>query len=180
MHLSKILQSEADSIISAWQQQMFETYQPETAEFLVKKKDRFQNPVGFAIGRCIKVLFGYLLNNTTDEEASKAMDDIVRVRSIQKFTPDEALGFIFGLKDIIRKSVAGYSLDSDYIDQIKLVDDKIDQMMLTAVNIYVQCRVKLIEIKSYELQRAYHKALERSNLFQALEKEIEDSDEKEE
>ena len=86
---------------------------------------------------------------------------MVRVRAVQEFTPSEALAFLFELKSVIRGVVGeadGVALGQEELGEI---DGRVDQLALLAMDIYIECRERIFEIRVNEIRNSSIKVLER-------------------
>src|SRR5512137_1719141 len=105
MGLNDLLQQYRSAIVNQWFETVVGTYQEETRGPLRKQNAPFTNPVGFNTAQGLDGLFDGLLKGMMPAETSRFLDGIVRIRAVQEFAPSEALGFIFQLKDIVRKAL---------------------------------------------------------------------------
>jgi hypothetical protein len=106
MEINLLLLENKQKILKKWFDLISETYPPDTTSFLKGQKNRFDNPVGYTISEGIEVLFEELLRGVDYDRVSPFLDNIIRIRAIQDFTPSQALGFVFLLKKVIREELA--------------------------------------------------------------------------
>lgn len=165
MKLKEHLQNKRSRILSGWVDCIVESYPPETAMFLRNKKDRFANPVGHAIFSETENLFNQLVGGMKKEEASQFLDRLIRIRAIQDFSPGEALGFVFQLKDIVRRSLADELAAGGLEEEILALEAAIDQLAMLAFEIYVGCREQIYEVRVKEHQRNSYMLLRRAGLL---------------
>lgn len=170
-HIQQLLEKRKSGIVKKWFDLVVDTYPPETSNFLKKEKDPFHNPVGKTTVSCLEVLFDYLLDKSDEQTLISHLDPVIRIRSIQSFSPSRAIGFIFFLKTIIR-----VELKDDSIDSIELsaIDFKIDGLMLMAFDLYARCRDTFYEIKANEEKNRFFKAFERAGLVTEITQEEQD------
>jgi len=114
MSFTELLSEKKPAILKKWFDSILDTYPSETADFLKKQKDRFANPVGSTIYGGMDSLLNSLLSNDDADTISKYLDDIVRIRAVQDFTPSQSLAFIFRLKDAVREETADESNARDF------------------------------------------------------------------
>ncbi|HAK87520.1 MAG TPA: hypothetical protein DHW81_02415 [Nitrospiraceae bacterium] len=173
MSFTELLSEKKPAILKKWFDSILDTYPSETADFLKKQKDRFANPVGSTIYGGMDSLLNSLLSNDDADTISKYLDDIVRIRAVQDFTPSQSLAFIFRLKDAVREETADESNARDFSDELTAFDLKVDALALTAFDIYMKCREKIYDIKANELRNMTIKLVERANLiFEARYRDI--------
>ena len=163
MSLEKLLVENKSAILSRWFDSILETYPSDTKEFLRTKKDRFDNPVAHRISVGIEGIFDQILNDAKVEDASPFLDKIIRVRAVQDFTPSQALAFIFDLKALVIEEIAAASREGQLSEEIMLLKQKIDQMGLLAMDIYMKCREEIYELRVNEVKRSVSRLIERAN-----------------
>jgi hypothetical protein len=102
MTLKALLLEKKSTVTKRWLNEICSEYPVDTSHFLKGQKDRFLNPVGHTFEEVIDGLFDELVSNTPDSEASLVLlNDIIRIKAVQEFSPLQALSFIFLLKDVI-------------------------------------------------------------------------------
>jgi hypothetical protein len=163
--LKGILEEKKPAILNAWFTVVAESYAEETAKFLRRQKDPFANPVGRAISKTTEELFDDLLTGPDYETAGIHLDSIIRVRSLQNFTPSSATQFIFSLKSVIRDAIGKDIHESGLEKEIVEFESRIDQLGLVAFDVYMKCREKVYELKSNEFRDRYYNAFRRAGLI---------------
>jgi len=164
MELSTLLEQNRESILCRWFELIRGTYPRITSEFLAKQEDRFQNPVGHAIREGIGPIYDQVVSVMDDQELLRALDRIIRIRSVQEFTPSEAVGFVFQLKTVVREVMGGQLRELDEWDGLVELESRIDRVALLAFEKYTECREKLHEVRNKEIKSRTMKLLERVNL----------------
>ncbi|MCL4456994.1 MAG: RsbRD N-terminal domain-containing protein [Nitrospirae bacterium] len=173
MSFNKLLSEKKPAILKKWFDAILDTYPAETADFLKKQKDRFANPVGSTIYSGMDSLLNSLLNADDPDTISKYLDDIVRIRAVQDFTPSQSLAFVFKLKDAVREEMSGESNAGDFPGELIAFERRVDALALTAFDIYMKCREKIYDLKANELRNMTVKLVERANLiFEARYRDI--------
>ena len=99
MQIATLLSQKKAAILGRWLTMIYESYPPETAIFLRKEKNRFDNPAGYRISEGLEGLYGALLQEMERDQVLTCLDEIIRIRALQNFTPSQALAFIFLLKN---------------------------------------------------------------------------------
>jgi hypothetical protein len=141
-----LLQNET-AILERWFDLILETYPADTAVLMRKEKDRFANPVGSTILREIEVLFKKLCEGGRDEKYQASLDTILKIRSVQDFSPSKAVGFIFLLKRAIGEILKNEICKEPFIDEWMNLQSRIDELALQAFDIYMDCREKICGIR---------------------------------
>jgi hypothetical protein len=171
MKLKNALKKKKSAITKKWFDMVVDTYPIDTARFIKKQKDPFANPVGSTTLQGLTAIFEELLNGNMDNETiTSFLDPIIRIRAIQDFSPSQAVGFTFALKKIIREIAKdeGLSGDKSVAEELSAFDMRIDELSLTAFDIYMGCREKLYEIKANEMRDRTFSAFERAGLVKEL------------
>lgn len=173
-HVKQLLEKRKSSIIKKWFDLVVDTYPPETSNFLRKEKDPFNNPVGKTTVTCLEALFDYLLDKSDERTLISNLDPVIRIRSIQDFSPSKAVGFIFFLKTIIRVELQSDKSGSINTHDISALDFKIDGLMLMAIDVYAKCKETFYQIKANEEKNRFFKAFERAGLITDITQEKQD------
>ncbi len=73
--------------------QIFDTYPADTSRFLKGEKDMFANPVGHTITANAEYILEGLIKGADAASLSAYLEQIIRIRAVQDFTP--AAGSVF-------------------------------------------------------------------------------------
>ena len=155
MTLRDLLHSKKAAIHKRWLEKTLETYAPDASAFFDRQKDPFANPVGQALRAGTETMLDCLLGEMDAEKICACLEEIIKIRSIQDFTPAQALSFVFSLKQVIREE-----LKSDLNVEL---ETRIDQLALFAFDVYVKCRERLYEIRVSEVKRSVSGLMRRLN-----------------
>jgi len=161
--LKKLLAERKSNIFKKWFDAILDTYPLETQRFLRREKDRFANPVKYNISEGIEGILKVLIEEEGD--VSSFLDQVIRIRAVQDFSPSEALAFIFFLKNVIRDELKEEIKKQELFDELLEFESKIDKLALLSFNVYMQCREKLYEIRVNEIKRLTYSFLKRANLI---------------
>lgn len=159
MSLKNLLAAEQKNIAEKWLQAVSGTYPFGTVGFLRTKKDPFINPVGQRNNVAAEAFVSSLLDDEPDEDAlAEVIEEFVRVRAVQNFSPEDAVGIILALKPIISE-VLGDKL-TNYIKEhglreYQLLEGHIDALTLLSFGSYVRCREKMAEMRIDEFKRRH-------------------------
>ena len=169
MSFQELLTKHKSAILEDWIQTVLDTYPPETARFLRQNKDAFGNPVGATIKAETEHIFDELLaGEPQGQELNKFLDRIIRIRAVQDFTPDQALGFIFELKHAVRNRLGKDVEKQGLGDDLLRYESMVDKLMLLGFDIYMSCREQIYDLKAKEMKNLYAKVLERSGVFAVI------------
>ena len=160
MKLRSYLAHRRAAILERWRESVLAAYPDDTSRFLKQKKDRFANPVGSTVRQAVEELFEALTQDAEPEQTPEALDQMIRIKAVQDFSPSQALAFILELKAATREVLGG----SGPADELLAFESRIDKMALMAFDVYVACREKIYELKANEARSRTFKLLERANL----------------
>ncbi len=147
LSLRDLLTKHKATILENWYHLILETYPANTAAMMRKDKNQFTNPVGATLSREIEVLFKTLCAGSQDEECQSSLDSILKIRSVQDFSPSKAVGFIFLLKRAIGETLKNEICKESVMDEWMKFQSRIDDLALQAFDIYMDCREKICEIR---------------------------------
>jgi hypothetical protein len=169
MNIIEYLTKNKSTIIDKWLKSVISTYPKEAAKFFEQTDKQFSNPVGWTISEEIKGIYNALIYHYNTTFIEKALDNILKIRAVQEFTPAQALGFIFQLKKIIKDELADGLKDSNDFIQLLELFHQIDDLALKAFNLYMQARESLNDIKANESGKRHQKMFERiSNKYEEM------------
>jgi hypothetical protein len=147
MVLKNLLLQNKATILKRWFDLILETYPANAAALMRKNRDQFTNPVGSTISREIDILFKNLCAGSQDEKCQSSLDSILKIRSVQDFSPSKAVGFIFLLKRAIGETLKNEMCKGSVMDEWLEFQSRIDDLALQAFDIYMDCREKICEIR---------------------------------
>jgi hypothetical protein len=153
MPLASHLAEKKSAILGRWLSTIYESYPPETAIFLQKEKNHFDNPMGYRISEGLAGLYGALLQEMETDQTLTFLDNIIRIRALQDFAPSRALAFIFLLKHVVREELADEIQEENLGAEIQEMESRIDGLALMGFDVYSKCREKLYEVKTKEIQK---------------------------
>jgi hypothetical protein len=145
--IQDLLKENKVTILERWFHLILETYPANTAAMMRKDKNQFTNPVGSTLSREIDVLFKNLCAGSQDETCQSSLDSILKIRSVQDFSPSKAVGFIFLLKKAIGETLKNEVCKGSVMDEWLEFQSRIDDLALQAFDIYMDCREKICEIR---------------------------------
>ena len=145
--IQDLLKKNKAAILERWFHLILETYPTNTAAMMRKDKNQFTNPVGSTFSREIQVLFKNICEGSQDEKCQASLDSILKIRSVQDFSPSKAVGFIFLLKRAIGETLKNDICKESVMDEWLKFQSRIDDLALQAFDIYMDCREKICEIR---------------------------------
>lgn len=164
MDLKDLLAAKKETIIEKWFDVVLESYPADTSNFLKTKKNRFANPVGYALSSGLDALFDGLLQEADIETLSPTLDSIVRIRAVQGMPPSRAMVFLFLLKHVIRDTLEPEIRGGGFSDELAGLESAIDAVALHSFDIYMNCREKIYELRAEESRRLTYRLLQKAKL----------------
>jgi hypothetical protein len=150
--LKELLLEKKPIITRRWVQSIIESYPHEASNFLTFAKDRFSNPVGQAISVSVEQIFDEITGGNDFDKIKSALEDIIKIRAVQDFSPSRAAGFIFSLKRFIIEELEKEFNDSNFFQDYLDVEQIIDRTTLIAFDLYMEAKEKLFQIRVNEIK----------------------------
>lgn len=147
MSLHSHLRGKREILLRTWLDRVLDTYPADAHRFLRNRSNRFDNPVGTTLRRELPVLFDALFENSELETVVESLDAILHIRSVQEFSPAEAVGFIFLLKQIVRDELAAGGKTAERYGELVELETRIDRLAMIGFDIYSKCRDRMAEIR---------------------------------
>jgi hypothetical protein len=149
MNIETLLAPKKKTITGKWIDQVLDSYG--SPEFFKKQKNRFANPIGATVSESLQDLYAILLEGGTLEEAAKPLENIVKIRAVQDFSPSQAVSFVYLLKNIVREELAREKDSDKFQPGLTALDARIDKVALMAFDLYMDCRERLHQIRVNEV-----------------------------
>ncbi len=147
MVLENLFLQNQKAILKRWFDLILDSYPEDTASLMRKEKNQFTNPVGSTFTREMEVLFKKLCEGGQLKQCEPSLDSILKIRSVQDFSPSKAVGFIFLLKKAIGEILRDEISKESIVDEWLKFQERIDDLALQAFDIYMDCRGKVCEIR---------------------------------
>ena len=145
--LKSILKQQKQVILQTWIDMFLSAYSNDAAKFMKRQKDKFQNPVGLTVSENTEILFDELIEGFDNEKTYSALDNILKIRAVQDFSPSQAVSFIYFLKEIIAEQIGDQLKQENLLLEFRDFDNRIDQLVLLTFYIYTKCRENLFTIR---------------------------------
>jgi hypothetical protein len=150
--LKSFLIENRTAIVDKWIHRAIQTYPSDSISFFESEKNRFANPVGFTISSEISSLYDELIGPMRRDKIEASIDNILKIRAVQDFSPGQAVGFIFGLKDVIREALPKTMPDETVLNDLLEFESRIDALALLAFETYMRCRERVHQIRTREIR----------------------------
>ena len=161
--LKAFLTENRETIVERWTQRVFESYPQKSSRFLGSRKDRFANPVGYTISTEVSNLFDQLIGEMDRERILVSVDNILKIRAVQDFSPGQAVEFCFALKSVVRSLLMQSSPDKDMLSDLLEFESRIDSLSLFAFETYMNCRERIHQIRTKEIKMRSVQMADRSD-----------------
>jgi hypothetical protein len=148
------LAEKKEIIVKRWSDQVLDSYG--SPEFFKKQKNQFANPIGSTISAGLQDIYTVLAEGQELGRLYKPLENIVKIRAVQDFTPSQSTSFVYLLKTIVRQELAKDKKSSVSQDSLLELDTRIDQVALMAFDIYMECRERLHQIRINEVLSGRH------------------------
>lgn len=150
MKLADALQNKKERILSLWIDRTLDSYlEP---GFFKKSKDKFANPVGVNIREGLTKLYEMLLSGAGQDQYAEPLDQVIRIRAVQEFTPAQAVSPILELKWVVKQVLSADKDTRPLLAELDSFDCDVDRAALAAFDIYMNCREQLHKARIFELE----------------------------
>lgn len=163
MALADLLKNRRAAVLKRWFSLIIESYPPDTARFLRQEGDRFLNPVGCTFSQETESLFDEILLGGDPEKLTRSLDNILKIRAVQDFSPSRAIAPVFMLKRAVREELGADLQQQASIGELQQLDSRIDGVALLAFDSYMQCKQKIYDIRVNEASKRSAILLDRLN-----------------
>ena len=176
MNVTEICAARREELLGAWVEKFISSYPLQSAGFVRTSTDPFANPVGQTIRASLGVLFDAVIGlDASPHEVKAALNDLIRLRAVQDFTPSQAVGPLVLLKDIVRTLLFGpdpaKSKDkneqsgredaararppaAEILDGCFEAEARLDSLALLALDLYAADRERIFRMRVDEVKRA--------------------------
>ncbi len=154
MELSKLLEKKRPAILKKWLGEIFDTYPADTSRFLKGEKDMFANPVGHNIAVNTERLLTGLIRKDADATLSAYLEQIIRIRSVQDFSPSQAVSFMNSLKTVITGQLETEIHKYNLLDEWGKFETRIDSLTQCAYELHTQMKQRIDIIRTKEIDKS--------------------------
>lgn len=167
MSLNDQIAARTEELSLKWAELMLCTYPEQTQAVWRGNRDQFSNPVGHAIRKAATELLGHLLVWNDAEAVARSLDQLVKIRAVQDFSPSQALSFVFLLKKVLRQEFAeGLSASGELMELLRF-ETRVDNLASMAFDLYVRARDQVSRMRVEEVKRTHANIVRRANLMRS-------------
>ncbi len=123
------------------------TYPEESQTFLKETDRQFTNPIGYTVYESIEQIVDKIINEENVESFISPLEEIIRIRAVQEFTPSQAVGFVFLIKKAFQDALEKEMESSQLLDFLT----RLDTLSLIAFDIFMKYRERIYDLKAKEL-----------------------------
>jgi len=164
MTLETKLAERKEELSEKWADLILQTYPKETQKIWGRQKDRFQNPVGAAIVEATRELLELIIQWQDADKIAAELDRLIRIRSVQDFTPSQAISFVFLLKKLFRDEFFSTMKADGSLEDLLRFEAKIDNLAMMSFDIYSKGREQIFRLRVDEVKRAQSSLLRKAGL----------------
>jgi len=172
MNFKDLLSKRKSAIKNKWFDYVINDYPADSSDFLRKQKDRFLNPVGQTLLENINGLFDEIVLDPASEALYPYLNDIIRIKAVQNFSPSKAVSFIFLLKRVVREELESDIEKNKLAEELRSFESQIDKLALLAFDIYMKCRETIYDIRVREIKTLTFRLLKKADLVREVEEQI--------
>jgi len=167
MSLTDSIAARSEELAQKWADLVLGTYPEQTQVVWRKNRDQFTNPVGNAILKSTRELLPLLLTWNDAVAVARSLEQIVKIRAVQDFTPSQALSFVFLLKKLLRAEFVEELSARGELEELLRFETRVDNLAVIAFDLYVAARDQVASMRVDEVKRAHVNIVRRANLMQA-------------
>jgi hypothetical protein len=167
MGLTDSIAARSAELARKWADLVLGTYPQETQVVWRKNNDAFTNPVGAAIHDSTSRLIPLLLSWNDPEAVAHALEQIVKIRAVQDFSPGQALSFVFLLKKLLRQEFMKELSAKGELEELLRFETRVDNLAVIAFDLLVAARDQIARMRVEEVKRAHVNIVRRANLMKA-------------
>ncbi|MDU9050072.1 MAG: RsbRD N-terminal domain-containing protein [Candidatus Electrothrix sp. Rat3] len=150
MNLLEFLQKKEKKILDIWVERTLDSYT--SSDFFKQAKDQFANPVGANIRAGLTKIFQLILAEAEHQDFAEPLDQVIRIRAVQEFTPAQAIAPILELKWVIRQVFSTDEKGRALLAELAPFDRDVDRITLMSFDMYMNCRDRLHQARIRELK----------------------------
>lgn len=165
MTLAQRITSGKESLVDRWYDLVLATYPGETAKLWRKDRGLFTNPVGQTTRRALSDLVEHLLAWSDASAICASLDEVVKIRAVQDFSPAKAMSFIFLLKKALREVFAEDIAKGGFEAELTAFEARVDNMALMGFDVYVREREKIFTMRVDEFKRTHRMLFRKTGIM---------------
>ncbi|MBU0729903.1 MAG: RsbRD N-terminal domain-containing protein [Proteobacteria bacterium] len=145
-----------ESILGQWIDSVMNTYPEGAHRFLQKQKDQIANPLGHSIKQGLTDLYKIFCGDDETVNATSIIEQLVRIRAVQDFTPSQAVYFVYDLKKIVLNCCRKEKFPEPSMDEWMELDSRVDKIGSMILDLYMESRERIFKVRLNEFARGNH------------------------
>ncbi|PHR27705.1 MAG: hypothetical protein COA36_08515 [Desulfotalea sp.] len=154
MDLAEGFRNHREKIINKWVEYTLSTYG--ASSFFIKERDKFANPVGGNVREALGQMFRLLEKGADSKEHQPYLDQIISIRSVQEFTPAQAVAPLNAVKHITREVFLADKEREHLAAELYDFEFAVDLLVLAAFDTYMQFRERIYKVRIKEIKSGSH------------------------
>lgn len=154
MDLAEGFRNHKDKIVHRWVDYALSTYKSST--FFKKEKDKFANPIGGNFREALDKLFILISQGSDPKEFVPPLETLMSIRSVQEFSPSQAVAPLNALKHITREVFSADKERAHLVAELYDFEFAVDLAVFAAFDIYMQYRERIYQIRINEIKSGSH------------------------
>lgn len=150
MDLAEGFRNHKEKIVNKWVEYTLSTYG--ASSFFTSQRDKFANPVGGNIREALNTLFLLLVSGAEKKAYLVPLEQILSIRSVQQFTPSQAIAPLNAVKHITREVFTADRERSHLVAELYDFEFAVDLVLLSAFDVYMQYRERLYQVRINEIR----------------------------
>ncbi len=150
MRLFELLKKKEEKIVAVWVERTLDSYI--SSDFFKQATNQFANPVGANIRTGLTKILQLMLSEAEAQEYAEPLDQVIRIRAVQEFTPAQAVAPLFEVKWVVRQILSGDEQGRPLLSELGPFDREVDRVVLMAFDMYMRCRDRLYQARIRELK----------------------------
>jgi hypothetical protein len=153
--LEALLQEKKGEILEKWEDCILSSYAPDAFYIFKKQKDQFANPIGYKIRTGLAELYDVLCDTGDHEVITPDLEQLIKVRAVQKVLASDAVSFVFKLKQLVREELSRKGMAESYKEWLAF-DARIDAAALAIFDMFMASKEQLYKVRLSEFTQGRH------------------------
>lgn len=170
--LVELIKAKRDTVLTAWANRVYATYPFDTGGFLRSSSNEFSNPVGARTVFLGELLLDSLCGDPVSiENLTQGMEEFIRIRAVQDFTPEQALAVLYLLKECIADLFKAEIVGNMLWPEMWTLSARLDGAVLLGFGAYMRSRENMWSLRLEDFKRRNHQIMRRAELLVAAEED---------
>lgn len=150
-----LLKEKRAEILEKWENVILGGYAKDSFILFKRQKDQIANPIGHKIRSGLAELYDVLCDPSDDEVSTPDLEELIKLRAVQKISAYEAVSFIFKLKELVRARMDKRMVNESYKEWLAF-DARIDAAALAIFNMFMVNRERVYQVRMREYEKGRH------------------------